>query len=202
MPVIDRVSQRFAKSAALIRKAIAAGCRFSSKRGAGAFCARLVDRLVAERGERLDAGGPLMESWWAMPPRAAVDNERVIRRLYEALNADDLEAGIELTAPDIELETRFTSLAGRPYRGHEGVAQWAADVNESWEDMKQTPERFVALDSQRTIVVARVQARGRGSGVHVDQTLASIITVDAGKVTRVEGYPTLEEALRAAGQQR
>jgi ketosteroid isomerase-like protein len=118
--------------------------------------------------------------------------------MYEALNADDLEAGIEMTASDIVLETRFTSLAGRPYRGHEGVAQWAADVNESWEDMKQAPERFIPLDSERTIVVARVRARGRGSGVHIDQTLASIITVQAGKVTRVEGYSTLDEAFRAA----
>jgi ketosteroid isomerase-like protein len=135
-----------------------------------------------------------------MASQSSSENERVIRGAYDALNSGDLEAGKRLLAPDIELETRFTSLAGRPYRGHAGLEQWAADLDESWEDMKQTPERFVPIDSQRTIVVTRVQARGRGSGVQVDQTLASIMTVRAGIVTRVESHSTLEDALRAAEQ--
>jgi ketosteroid isomerase-like protein len=133
-----------------------------------------------------------------MAAERAQDNERVIRRVYKALNVGDLEAGKQLSAANIELETRFTSLAGHPYRGHEGLEQWAAEVAESWEDMTQTPERFVPVDSERTIVVARVRARGRASGVDIDQTLASIMTVQAGKVTRVESYETLEDALAAA----
>jgi ketosteroid isomerase-like protein len=126
------------------------------------------------------------------------DNETVIRHSFEALNALDIEAGKRLMDADIELETRFTSVAGRPYRGHTGLELWAAELDESFESMKQTPERLVPLDSERTIVVTRVQARGRGSGVHIDQTLASIFTVRAGKVTRIESHETLEDAVRAA----
>jgi ketosteroid isomerase-like protein len=127
------------------------------------------------------------------------ENERVIRLAYQALNAGDLEAGKQVVAADVELVTGFTSLAGRPYLGHDGLAQWAADVDESWEDMTQTLERLIPVDPERTVVVVRVQARGRGSGVNIDQTVPSIITVRAGKVTRVEGYSTLEDALSAAG---
>ena len=37
------------------------------------------------------------------------------------------------TAPDIELLSRFGSLAGEPYRGHLGVREWLADIQQSFE---------------------------------------------------------------------
>lgn len=135
-----------------------------------------------------------------VPSEHAQDNEGLIRAAFDRLNAGDLEAGKELMAADVELDTRVTSVSGRVYRGHAGLDQWAAELDESFEDMQQTPERLIPLDSQRTIVVTRIQARGRGSGVDIDETIASIFTVKTGKVTRVESYRTLGEAAKAGGR--
>jgi hypothetical protein len=47
-------------------------------------------------------------------------------------------------------------------------------MQESWEDVRQTPERFIEVDAERTVAV--VGFRGRG-----------------------ETYPSLDEALESAG---
>jgi ketosteroid isomerase-like protein len=127
------------------------------------------------------------------------ENVEVIQRGYECLNTGDVEGAKGLVDNNCELRTRFTSLAGRPYRGHAGVAQWFADVADSWVDMRQTPQRFIEIDDERTIVCTRIQASGRTSGVEVDVEIASIFTVRGGKVVVVETHPTLAEALKAAG---
>lgn len=116
------------------------------------------------------------------------ENVEIIRRCFEALNRSDLETAKQFADPDCALRTRFGDVAGRPYRGPEGVEQWFADVEESWATIEQTPLRFIEVDDERTNVVVRVQATGRGSGVEIDQETAPIWSVRAGKVTRVETH--------------
>jgi ketosteroid isomerase-like protein len=58
---------------------------------------------------------------------------------------------------------------------------------------------MIEVDAERTIVELRFEARGKASGVEIAQTLVAIWTVRNGKVTRVENYPTLNEALGAVG---
>jgi ketosteroid isomerase-like protein len=127
------------------------------------------------------------------------ENEQVIRRGFEALNRRDLEAAKALADPECEIRTRTTALAGRTYRGHGAVEQWFADMAESWEDVRQSPERMIEVDDERTIVELTFEARGKASGVEIVQTLVAIWTVRNGKVTRAENYSTLDEALEAAG---
>jgi ketosteroid isomerase-like protein len=127
------------------------------------------------------------------------ENEQVIRQGFKALNEGDLEAAKALADPECEIRTRTTSVAGRTYRGHAGVEQWAVDAAESWEGLRQTPERMLEVDEERTIVELRFEARGKGSGVEVAQTLVAMWTVRDRKVTRVENYATLNEAREAAG---
>jgi ketosteroid isomerase-like protein len=122
-------------------------------------------------------------------------NEQIIRRSYELMNAGDLEKGKELIHTDCEIRTRFTSLSGRTYRGLTGVDEWAAEVDDSWETIEQTPERFVPIDGERTAVIVRFRGRGRGSGVEIDETLVVVWTVRNGKVAGVESYEDLDEAL-------
>jgi ketosteroid isomerase-like protein len=128
-----------------------------------------------------------------------VTNEEVIRRGYEAISRGDVAAAKTLLHPDCELLTLFGGVAGRTYRGHEGIDAWFADMQESWEEVEQTPERFIEVDGERTIAVVRFRGRGRGSGIEIDQRLAGVFTIRGGKGIRVETYASLDEALEAAG---
>ena len=126
-------------------------------------------------------------------------NIEIIRRCFEALNSGDVETAKQYADPDCELRTLTAGVAGRPYRGPAGLEQYFADADESWATMKQTPLRFIEVDDERTIVVVRFQATGKGSGVEIDQEVTPIWSIRAGKVIRVENHPTLAEALEAAG---
>jgi ketosteroid isomerase-like protein len=127
------------------------------------------------------------------------EHEELIRRVYEHINAWDVEGGMHLSDPEIELRTRFTGVTGRPYRGFEGVRQWFADVGETLEEVEQVPKRFIEIDQERTIVVTDFHGRGRGSGLVIEQEIASIFTIRDGKVVSVETHPSVEETLAAAG---
>ena len=129
----------------------------------------------------------------------AATNEELIRRGYEALNAGDLETIKGLIGPDCEIRTQFTSLGGRTYRGPEAIETWSAEASESWETMKQEPERFITVDAERTIVVVRFRGRGRESGVAIDQSLAVLVTIRDQKVVGIESHDSLDSALRVTG---
>ena len=49
------------------------------------------------------------------------------------------------------------------------------------------------------VAVIHEHGRGRASGVPVDRVIAVVYNVIGGKITRVTGFPTMEEALEAVG---
>ena len=125
-------------------------------------------------------------------------NERTIRLAYQALNTGDLKAGLALIDPDCEIRSPFTSLSGKTYSGHTGVEAWAAEVSESWDDVEQTPQRLIHVDPERTVVVVGFRGRGKESHVEIEETLVTLWTVRNGKVTGVEAFDSVDEALRAS----
>jgi hypothetical protein len=127
------------------------------------------------------------------------ENEEVIRRGYEAINRGDVVAMKQLVDADVELHSRFGAVAGRVYRGHEGIDRWYADMQESFGEVEQLPERFIEVDAERTIAVVHFRGKGRGSGAEVDQRFAVICTVRDGKGVKLETYASLDEALEVAG---
>jgi ketosteroid isomerase-like protein len=128
----------------------------------------------------------------------AEGNEQLIRRGFELVNRGDVEGTVAIAAPDCEIRTVLTSVAGQTHRGHEGVRQWFRDVDEAFEEVEQRVVRIVEVDDERGIVVVRFLARGRGSGVAVDQEIASLWTIRDGLVQSLESYQSFEEAQAAA----
>ena len=129
----------------------------------------------------------------------SAEHNELIRRAYEAVNRGDAEAVKALADPAGEMETMFTSLTGGGHTGYEGVERWFKDVAESWTDIDMELNEFIEVDADRTIALVRFKARGRESGVEVNQDFAATWTIRDGKALRVETHPTLEEALAALG---
>jgi ketosteroid isomerase-like protein len=123
------------------------------------------------------------------------ENERLIREGYDAANRGDVEWLRAHADPNLELKSRFSGLSGNTYRGETAFEQWYADISETWESVEQSVERLVQLDPERTAVEVRFTARGRGSGVEIDQKMAVIFTIRDRKTVRMEAFDSLEEAL-------
>jgi ketosteroid isomerase-like protein len=125
-------------------------------------------------------------------------NNRMIREGYDAVNRGDVEWLRAHADPGLQFRSRFSGLSGRTYTGERAFEQWYADISESWEGIEQSIERLVELDEERTVVEVRFTARGRGSGIEVDQKMAVIFTVRNGKAVRMEAYDSVDEALAEA----
>lgn len=123
------------------------------------------------------------------------ENVEIVRRVNEAFAARDLDALLALHHSDVEIIVLRSAVQG-PYRGHDGLRRMAteafdiADLQLDIEEVRDCGEgRVLVLGHQHGVV----------SGVPFNRVLAEMFEVDAGKVRRAHAFPTVDEALEAAG---
>jgi ketosteroid isomerase-like protein len=127
------------------------------------------------------------------------ENVELVREGFARWNEGDYDFFFSFAAPDIELLSRFGSLTGEPYRGHEGVREWLADI-------QQTFERFdLWLDDVRdlgdeVLAIGGIHMRSRGSGLDMKEPMGWVFEVRDGRVARMRFYAPPAEALEAVAQ--
>jgi ketosteroid isomerase-like protein len=86
----------------------------------------------------------------------------VVKAMFAAFAARDLEAVLALAHADIEFNAVTGEHAGRtdPYRGHEGMRQYLRDVASVWEELRLTPREFRGY-GDLVLVTGKVSARSR-----------------------------------------
>ena len=127
------------------------------------------------------------------------ENVEIVRDSIAAMNEGDFEHALGHLADDVVFEAP-AGIRGGTFRGREAVAEWLADWFRIFDWDAHTDLREIAEVGDHgflTVVVAR--GRGRGSGVDVVETFAYLYRLREGKVTRMDGYLSREEALEAAG---
>jgi ketosteroid isomerase-like protein len=123
----------------------------------------------------------------------ARENIEIVGRLIDAWNQRDLQAALKEMHPQCEVrgvEARET------LRGHDGVAAGFRDWFEAFEQFAIEPEDFVA-HGDRVLVPMRQRARGRGSGVEIEQRFYQLFTLRDGLVFHFEEYSEEADALEA-----
>ena len=85
------------------------------------------------------------------------------------------------------------------YRGPQGMAKYFADLDDLFETPTIHIDSLDAVGPDRVLFSGRVTARGRGSGVPLDERIWAVYEVHGGKLTRGTPYRSHEEALEAAG---
>jgi ketosteroid isomerase-like protein len=131
------------------------------------------------------------------------DNEAVVRHAYAIWGAGDYHALLKFfldsTASDVELHSRFGGLAGEPYRGHDGVRAWLAEVQESFERFEPWLEEVRPAGDDRIVVLGGISFRARESGLDMDERMGWIQEFREGLLRRMLFYGSHGEALEAAG---
>jgi len=97
-------------------------------------------------------------------PAGLTDEADVVRAIYAAFARRDVEAAIQYLSPDCELFFEGTArLIGRgePYRGHQGLRDYFADVDRVWEDLVLHAEDFRIIPGS-VIVIGHVTGRRQG----------------------------------------
>jgi ketosteroid isomerase-like protein len=122
-------------------------------------------------------------------------NVELVRRLFDAFAARDLEPALDTMDEDIEFlpVTANLTTGGIPYRGHEGMARYFEDVGRVWDELRVFPREFRDL-GETIIVLGRM--RGRGGGMIIDRPTGWVWRFRNGKIVSGRVYASQEEALK------
>jgi len=72
-------------------------------------------------------------------PASLTEDVDVVRAIYAAFAARDIEGVLDFISPDCEIHLEGTATTvGRqgPYRGHDGLRQYFADVEQVWRELE------------------------------------------------------------------
>ena len=125
------------------------------------------------------------------------ENVEIVRATYAAYNRGDVDAALQYTAPEFELD--WTRAVG-PQRGVYRLDQARAffvDFLETFEFTRVEPDEFIEVGDQ-VVVPQTGYIRGR-DGIEVTARIALVWTLRDGAIVRVCLYQQKREALEAAG---
>jgi uncharacterized protein len=122
------------------------------------------------------------------------DFAAVVREAYEAFNRGELDGLLELLDPDVEWIPPPSSVEPQPLRGREAVRGYLRpNIFDT-----QTAEPLETIEEgDRLMVVARVRARGRESGLELDQIAYHVLKLADDLVVRFEVHVDRAAAMRA-----
>ena len=86
------------------------------------------------------------------------------------------------------------------YRGLAGLEQSLREWFAAWGDMRMTADEFIEVEADRILVLVSAHGHGHGSGIAVvGDDWAHDWTMRDGRATRLVGYASRAEALKAVG---
>ena len=127
------------------------------------------------------------------------ENVGIVRRCWEGLEQSPMELYLESWDPEVEIRNPPEFPLRGPFRGHDGVRQWANEIWEVFTDLHNEIEEIAEIEDQTVLSVQRTQVRMRHTRLPGDIKWAAVWTFKGGKIWRAQGYWTREEALEAAG---
>ena len=125
------------------------------------------------------------------------ENVEIVRRWVAGFVAtgEVLWANLD---PEIEVRDHDTPDQGS-YRGHDGFRQWVADWESAWADYRIEVQEVLDHQDLVVVVVQRMAATGRSSGVQITRQDALVCRLGGGRVVGLDYYNDRAQALRAAG---
>jgi len=128
------------------------------------------------------------------------ENVETVRSIYAAWERGDFTSA-EWAHPEIEYVGADGPAPGGS-TGLAGMAEAFRDWLSTWEEWRVEAEEYRELDGERVLVLFHFSARGKTSGLEVEQLRtkgASLFHLRDGQVTRLVQYLDRERGLEAAG---
>jgi ketosteroid isomerase-like protein len=166
-----------------------------SKGGSAAAAVRSEAELVSDA----EPGGALPETdgvtrsvegedaWPVTEAKGArLSHEAIVARLFEAFSRRDLVSVLPLMHPEIVFQpvTAEVTRAGEPYRGHEGIRRYAADIDAHWEELTVRPAQIRAA-GRAVVAIGLVGGSGR-AGSFADAPTTWVVKFKDGLVIHVQ----------------
>jgi ketosteroid isomerase-like protein len=121
--------------------------------------------------------------------------QELIRELFDRWNRGIRELRLSEISPDAIVKSTLT---GATYKGHDGIREWMAEIDDQFDDWNVTIEEMQDVPPDRVLAIGNVHFRGRGSGVEFDQPIAWICRFSDDRVTEMHNYSDQSAARDAA----
>ena len=128
----------------------------------------------------------------------AADRIETLRPVYVEWAKGNFAAGSDLLAPDL-VHTGFVPEGRVTTRGQEEFGRWLREFFSQWEGYRVEADEFVELDDDTVLVAGRQYARGKGSGVDVEESVFNVWVFRGEEVVGLHFDPDRKRALEAAG---
>jgi ketosteroid isomerase-like protein len=132
-----------------------------------------------------------------LPTTAGSANVALVRAALDEYNRRDVDALCALMTEDVELRPAVSGLTGRVYHGHEGVAEWLGDVDESFSTFRIEPLDLRDL-GDRVLALTRFEVEGQVSGLELGSELGVVLGIEDGRISSWLGFFSHSEAIEAA----
>jgi ketosteroid isomerase-like protein len=126
------------------------------------------------------------------------ENVRILRDAFAQFEREGTPA-FEWLDPDVELINFESFPVTRPYHGWDGALAWLAEVSEPFDDFRFELVDVLADDDECVVTRCRASGDSKQGGPPMELVWGVVWTFREGKVVRVEGFRTADEALEAAG---
>ena len=127
------------------------------------------------------------------------ENLDLVRSIYADIGHGDFGSA-DWADPEIEY-VRADGFEPDSLIGRDGLVAAMRSLFGALEDFRIEAEDYRELDAERVLVLTNASARGRASGLPVDQKGAELFEIRAGKVTRIVTYIDRANALADLGHE-
>ena len=125
-------------------------------------------------------------------------NVELARDAYGAWSRADFDAVEAMVAEDLEFVPAVAAgVEGGSVRGRDEVRAFFERLSETWETFQVEPDEFREV-GDRVLILGHVRAKGRGSGLELDQPMLSVIWFRDGKIGRIQSFLDEDAAREAA----
>jgi ketosteroid isomerase-like protein len=122
----------------------------------------------------------------------------IVREMLAEWNRGDVDALLARATEDLEWHPVLVeAVEGETFHGHGGFREFLSDWESTWESWDLEPEEMRELGDQ-VLVLTRVRAKGRGSGVEFDQLLGHLFEFRGELICRGETFLDRDKALEVA----
>ncbi len=127
------------------------------------------------------------------------DTVALLEAIYAAFARRDLATLTRLADPAFELHAPTATMlrGGEPYRGHDGLRRYLADVERLWDRLELEVDELRMAADRRVVALGRL--RVHGAGRMIDAPAAWVWRLRDGRALSAHVFETRRAALAAVG---
>jgi ketosteroid isomerase-like protein len=128
------------------------------------------------------------------------ENVEMVERMYAAYLAGEAQRSLAYFHPEVAADFSIRG-DSRPTVGREALGETVFNWLSAWDDYSEEIEEIRDLGDY-VLVTATQRARGKGSGIEIENRWGQIYRVEDGMITEVTMYRSPEEAQAAVREPR